>query len=300
MVVFLPYPDADADSLVDGTDIPESALSLWFFDSQTEIWIQLLDARVQPENNVLVGTVDRFGVFAIVHAQEGPPEPLLTVTLGEQSPDPSTPRTILPSTPNVVVLQVRVDTGEEDIDLTTMAVLLAALTGDATLVQQLRLQLFHDTNANGSIDTGETLPATPMPTGDQALRLQFTPPLLVPADTTTHLLVAVELSRSDGRPRTVPLSILPPTVPPWLGGGLGLLAVLYACLRRRPRTLRVMLLLCMLGCVLFLTSCPNDGDDMLTATVVLPVQGVTGESETSGAVSGPTRPLRGASVLIVP
>jgi hypothetical protein len=199
-----------------------------------------------------------------------------------------------------VVLQVRVDTGEEDIDLTTMAVLLSALSGDATLVQQLRLQLFHDTNANGSIDTGETLPATPITNGDQALRLQFTPPLLVPADTTTHLLVAVELSRGDGRTRTVPLSVFPPTVPPWLGGGLGLLAVLYACLRRRPRTLRVMLLLCMLGCVLFLTSCPEDGDDVLTATVVLPAQGVTGESETSGPLSGPTRPLRGASVFIVP
>jgi hypothetical protein len=116
---------------------------------------------------------------------------------------------------------------------------------------------------------------------------------------TTHLLVAVEFSSGAGRPRTVPLAVFPPMMPLWFGVGLGLLAVLSTRLRRQ-HTLRVLLLLCLVGCVLFLTSCPDDGDDILTATMVLPAQGVTGESETSGPVSGPTRPLRGASVLIVP
>jgi hypothetical protein len=300
MVVFLPYPDTNADGLVDGTDIPESALSLWFFDPQTEMWMQLLDGRIQPENNVLVGTENRFGVFAVVHVQEGPPEPLLTVTLGEQSPDPDTLSTISPSTADVAVLQVQVDTGEEDVGLTDMEVLLSPLTGDETLVQQLRMKLFHDTNANGSIDASETLLAVAaVSSGNQASHLQFTPPLLVPADTTTHLLVAVEFSSGEGRPRTVPLAVFPPTVPPWLGVGLGLLAVLYARFRRQ-HTLRVLLLLCLLGCVLFLTSCPDERDDVLTATVVLPARGVAGESETAVAVRGPITPLRGASVLIVP
>ena len=181
-----------------------------------------------------------------------------------------------------------------------MAVLLSPLTGDETLFQQVRVTLVHDTNANGSIDASETLLATvPIPGGNQASPLQFTPPLLVPADTTTHLLVAVEFFRGDGRTRTVPLAVFPPTVPLWLGIGLGLLAVLYARFRRQY-TLRIVLLLCLLGCVLFLTSCPQDGDDLLTATVVLPAHGLTGESEVSGLVSGPTAPLRGASVLIVP
>jgi hypothetical protein len=179
-------------------------------------------------------------------------------------------------------------------------VLLAPLTGDETLVQRLRVKLFHDTNASGSIDTREPLLATaPVPNGNQAFPLQFTPPLLVPADTTTHLLVAVEFARGNGRTRTVPLAVFPPPVSPWLGVGLGLLMVLYTRLRRQ-QTLRVLLLLCLLGCVLFLTSCPDERDDVLTATVVLPARGVTGESAISGPVRGPTAPLRGASVLIVP
>jgi hypothetical protein len=177
---------------------------------------------------------------------------------------------------------------------------LSPLAGDEVLLQQLRIKLVHDTNANGSIDASETLLATaPVPSGNSVFPLPFTPPLLVPADTTAHLLVAVEFASGGGRTRTVPLAVFPPAVPPWLGVGLGLLAVLSARLRRR-QTLRVLLLLCLLGCVLLLTSCPNDGDNVLTATVVLPAQGVTGESTLSGPVSGPTRLLRGASVLIVP
>lgn len=308
VTVFLPYPDADNDGVVDGTTIAETLLTLWSFDTQAQRWIQIGNARLLPEVNVLVGTVTRLGVLAAVRVQGGTPNPLLGVTLGDESPPPSPPLMISPPITNFAVLQVQVETGAEDVRLTTLELDLTDVHGNEALLQRLRLGVVHDVNANGRADAGETdLASALAPASAAPLRLQFLPPLLLPAATTTHLLVAVTAASGSANAKTVPLSVLPPTVPPWLAIGLGLSMAFSAYLwRRQPhRPLRMvaMLLLCALGCGLVLTSCDGGGDlgeDVLTATVVLPAEGVTGESETSGLVRGPTAPLFGASVIILP
>ena len=308
VTVFLPYPDADNDGVVDGTTIAETLLTLWSFDTQAQRWIQIGNARLLPEVNVLVGTVTRPGVLAAVHVQGGTPNPLLGVTLGDESPPPSPPLMISPPITNFAVLQVQVETGAEDVRLTTLELDLTDVHGNEALLQRLRLGVVRDVNANGRADAGETeLASTLVPAPEVPLRLQFLPPLLLPAATTTHLLVAVTAASGSANAQTVPLSVLPPNIPPWLAIGLGLSIAFSVYLwRRQPhRPLRMvaMLLLCALGCGLVLTSCDGGGDvgeNALTATVVLPAEGVAGESETSGLVRGPTAPLLGASVIILP
>ena len=62
----IPYPDADQDGVVDGTGIPETTLTLWFFDGAQ--WVQLLDAEVRPDDNVVVGWTDHLTEFGMLSA----------------------------------------------------------------------------------------------------------------------------------------------------------------------------------------------------------------------------------------
>lgn len=236
------------------------------------------------------------------------PDFLLSVTLGAQNPAPQPPFMLSLPIHHFAVLQAQVRTGVEEVDLTSMTLDLTDLHGNETLLRQLRLSVFDDANGNGRVDANEVeLVSTPTLAAETMLRLTFRTPLPVPAHTETHLLVV--LTSTGSHARLVPLSVLPPGLPPWLGLGLGLAAVVAAYgWRRRSshRRLRMgaVLLLCTLGCGLVLTSCDGGGDgggdDVLTATVMLPVAGITGDSALSGLVDAPTTPLQGASVIILP
>ena len=68
VTIALPYPEGKPDGLVDHTDIPETGLSLWFFDPQADAWALLPGSRVQPDADLVVAEVRQTGQFGIFNA----------------------------------------------------------------------------------------------------------------------------------------------------------------------------------------------------------------------------------------
>ena len=69
----LPYPDGESDGRVDGTSIPETDLSLWYFDGAADAWEWISGSSVQSDTNLVVADVRRTGEYGIFDAP--PPAP---------------------------------------------------------------------------------------------------------------------------------------------------------------------------------------------------------------------------------
>ena len=74
--IALPYPEGRPDGIVDRTSIPETGLSLWFFDPETGAWALIPESTVWPEADLVVADVEQTGKFGIFNA------PLLRVEKG--------------------------------------------------------------------------------------------------------------------------------------------------------------------------------------------------------------------------
>ena len=73
VILALPYPDAESDGLVDDTAIPETDLSLWYFDDAADAWERIFGSRVQSDTNLVVADVRCTGEYGIFDAP--PPAP---------------------------------------------------------------------------------------------------------------------------------------------------------------------------------------------------------------------------------
>lgn len=73
--IALPYPEGKPDGIVHNTDIPETDLSLWFFNAEADAWEMVAGAMVQPDAGVVVADVTQTGEFAIFHAPMAMAEP---------------------------------------------------------------------------------------------------------------------------------------------------------------------------------------------------------------------------------
>lgn len=68
VTVAIPYPEGKPDGIVRGTDIPETELSLWFFDVDVGAWEKVPGSMAQPAADVVTGDVTQTGEYGIFHA----------------------------------------------------------------------------------------------------------------------------------------------------------------------------------------------------------------------------------------
>src|SRR5262249_5571850 len=119
--------------------------------------------------------------------------PPLVATAGANNPQNSI-RVSLPLQAQPV-LQVRLGTTNERVQLSRCTILLAQQQGDATRIKNLKATLFNDTNATGVVDAGEPALATQQVQGPaDTLTLDITQPLDLLPQTVTQLLVTLEIN----------------------------------------------------------------------------------------------------------
>lgn len=68
VTVAIPYPEGKPDGIVHDTDIPETELSLWFFDIDLGAWEKVPGSMAQPAADVVTGNVTQTGEYGIFHA----------------------------------------------------------------------------------------------------------------------------------------------------------------------------------------------------------------------------------------
>ena len=68
VTVSLPYPEGRPDGIVHETEIPETELSLWFFDAAADAWERVAGSRVRPDADVVAADVTQTGAYGIFHA----------------------------------------------------------------------------------------------------------------------------------------------------------------------------------------------------------------------------------------
>ena len=91
------------------------------------------------------------------------------------------------------MLQVRLGTADEAVRLTHCTISLAGHLANG--VRTLKASVVQDTNANGTVDAGEAVIATRQVQGlVDTLTLDFNPPLALPPQTVTHLLVTLDIN----------------------------------------------------------------------------------------------------------
>ena len=71
VTVALPYPEGKPDGIVHGTDIPETELSMWFFDTTADAWERVAGSMVQPDADVVVADVTQTGAYGIFPRSDG-------------------------------------------------------------------------------------------------------------------------------------------------------------------------------------------------------------------------------------
>lgn len=89
MRLYLPYPDANQDRVVDGANLPiqETDLTVWFFDSARRTWVHLPEARVFTALNILLVPTAQTGLFGVFQAFDGS-----LGMVGTSGPAPQPPR----------------------------------------------------------------------------------------------------------------------------------------------------------------------------------------------------------------
>ena len=162
------------------------------------------------------------------------------------------------------MLQVRLGTTDEEVRLTHCAISLTGQQGEATGVRTLKATVVQDTNANGAVDAGEAVLATRQVQGlVDTLTLEFNPPLALPPQTVTQLLVTLDINSpasvasatlATGFPGVRTASALPV----WSVAFLMALGSIGRRGRRASSRRRSQSLGCLvLGCCLLLTSCSS-------------------------------------------
>ena len=68
VTVAIPYLEGRPDGIVHGTDIPETELSLWFFDTDADAWERVAGSTVQPDADLVAADVTETGAYGIFHA----------------------------------------------------------------------------------------------------------------------------------------------------------------------------------------------------------------------------------------
>ena len=82
VAVAIPYYEGKPDGIVHGTDIPESELSLWFFDTDADAWERVTGSMVQPDADLVSADVTQTGEYGIFHA------PMMAEEDGEDAMQP--------------------------------------------------------------------------------------------------------------------------------------------------------------------------------------------------------------------
>jgi hypothetical protein len=65
ITISIPYPDADNDGIVDGTDIDENTLVIKWLNPDTGAWDVLYDSVVHPDENFVSAKVNHLSVFGV-------------------------------------------------------------------------------------------------------------------------------------------------------------------------------------------------------------------------------------------
>jgi phospholipase/lecithinase/hemolysin len=212
------------------------------------------------------------------------------------------------------VLQVRLGTTDEGVRLMHCTLSLAGQQGEATGVRTLKATVVQDTNANGIVDAGEALLATTQVQGlVDMLTLEFNPPLDLPPQTVTQLLVTLDINGPVSALSATPAAGLPGvrTASTWPVWSVAFLMALGSIGMRGGRTSsrqRWQSLGCLvLGCCLVLMSCSSsdNGDghtesNSLVLTVSMPVAGLSATGSTSGSLTQPVSAIRGATLAVAP
>ena len=68
VTVAVPYYEGKPDGIVHGTDIPETELSLWFFNADADAWERVAESMVQPNADRVTADVTHTGEYGIFHA----------------------------------------------------------------------------------------------------------------------------------------------------------------------------------------------------------------------------------------
>jgi hypothetical protein len=298
ITITLPYADDDQDGIVDDLGLNETTLTLWFFDEVEGAWVQIAEAVVEPQTNIIRATVGHLTIFGMFNVT--PSLPSLTMSLGERSP--AGPLSVSGSVRNLPVFQMRLETDAEAVNLTSVTLMFSEPAGDTTLFEQLRVRLVDDANDNGQVDAGEQVLATravAQIVDTLALPLMWN----IPAASGVHVLVTLDIGT------TSTAAVLPASTPHtrlvWLvlpSPVLGL--VLFSNRRRRSSRLFMGLVLLGLYCSLTLTSCGGgDGGDAGNRqegsfTVGLAANGVVGQGAISGLVSAPAAAIAGPRITV--
>jgi outer membrane lipase/esterase len=208
------------------------------------------------------------------------------------------------------VLQVRLGTTNERVQLSRCTILLAQQQGDATRIKNLKATLFNDTNGNGVVDAGEPALATQQVQGPvDMLTLDITPPLDLLPQTVTQLLVTLDINSLATVASIEPASSLPGprTASTWPGWAVALLAALGSIGmrgRRAPSQRLSWIIMCLVGgWCLVLMSCQSSDhaeNSTLAFTVSVPVAGLSATGSTSGSLTEPVAIIHGATISIAP
>ena len=67
VTVAVPYPEGYPDGIVHRTDIPETELSLWYFDADAEAWERVAGSTVRADADLVAADVTETGEYGIFH-----------------------------------------------------------------------------------------------------------------------------------------------------------------------------------------------------------------------------------------
>ena len=67
VTVAIPYPEGRPDGIVHGTDIAETELSLWYFDTAADAWEMVSGSTVNADADVVTADVMQTGEYGIFH-----------------------------------------------------------------------------------------------------------------------------------------------------------------------------------------------------------------------------------------
>jgi hypothetical protein len=178
-------------------------------------------------------------------------------------------------------------------------------------VQTAQVTVVNDTNANGTVDTGEAVVATRQVQGAvDALTLDISPPLDLLPNTVTHLLVTLSINSTLTAVSAVPAAGLPglhlaSSWPAWSVALLTLWSIGMLGRRASSQCLSWILIGLVGGGCLVLMSCnssehDNAADSALQFTVSMPVAGLSATGAMSEPLTQPVAAIQGTTLSVVP
>jgi hypothetical protein len=260
-------------------------------------------AIVRPRDDVTTWTLGQ-GEFTFI--SDVPP---LDIMPGAQTPPDDI--TITAPVENLPVLQLQLDSGADTTTINTVTVTFSDFTGDASRIAPLRVKVVNDTTDNGEVDSGEPVLANALIDPEtESVTLNLTPPLVMPPNSTVHLLIALNVSTATATAGAAAAAVPPPLSKPytrlaWLGILPPVLGIVLCVRLHRPVWLLAGLLGLALGCSVALTGCGSGSGDADAAApfafaVGIPVNGVTGQGAVFGPFTAPAAPIAGPMITVSP